>query len=399
MNINIEKAIQNKFLNRISGVEFIVSEKCQNNCKYCYRVKKHLSSPVSYIKPSLVKLFVENLTEMFHLTPDFFHNRKAELFGGEAMLNYKYLHDILDYLLNDVKFKEAIIPTNARMAQELTSYDLDHILDIAPGRIHLSLSVDGQPQDNQRPLSKYGRMLAYQEQINYDKLIALAKKRNCGFHPMLSFDSPETWFETFKFFLDRGVIPYLLEIRHSIPKEDTAECVKQLVYIRKYVDKYLKPELRKLVNTVNMSIVPRGLGCSAHTTLSIMPNGDVPFCHRVVDPPWVMANVLTKEFNISRAITLTAGHDHRNHPLCIACQIKTFCAGQCAGASYEYWGDPWIPIESICQFLKLKAYIMSLYFEDWSNIKNHLTYGTVNDLRKDIISIFGEKLVKELENL
>jgi len=399
-HVDILKSIQTKYLSRITSLELVVSEKCQNNCRYCYRVKHHNNSTVNYISLDRVKVLVNNLKDMFDLPDDFFHKRRLELFGGDALLDYAKLNDLLKYLNEKLQFNNCMIPTNARMAQELTTYDLEKILNIAPGKIHLSLSVDGDPQDNQRPLSKYGRMLGYQEKINYEKLIKIAKKYRCGFHPMLSFDTPHTWFDTFKFFLDQDVVPYLLEIRHAISKEYAIECVKQLVLIRKYIEKNLKPQLKRFANTVCFSIVPRGLGCSAHTTLTIMPNGDIPFCHRVIDPPWIMANVLTKENNISKLITLTSGHDHRNHPICIACKIKKICAGQCAGASYEYWGDPWIPIDSICNYTKLKTFIMSYYFEDWKNCKNYITDGfTFEDLRNEVYEIFGEKAIKSLLEL
>ncbi len=394
-------AIQNKFLNRISSIEYIVSEKCQNNCSYCYRIKKHVASSVQMIDVSRVKLFTDNLREMFDLDDNFFHIRRTELFGGDGLLDYQKAYDILDYLLNDVKYEICVIPTNARMVQELSTYDLEKLLNVSePGKVGLSLSVDGKPQDNQRPLSKYGRMMAYDSKINYKKLISIAKKYHCGFHPMLSFNSPETWFESFKFFAEQEVVPYLLEIRHPVTKEVSVECIKQLIFIRKYINTFDNDQMRKAANTIGMSIVPRGLGCSAHTTIPIMPNGDIPFCHRVIDPPQVMANVLTKEYDISKLITLTAGHDHRNHPLCAACAIKKACAGQCAGASYEYWGDPWIPIESICNYIKLKAFVMSYYFNDWKELRNHLTEGfTMDDLQKEVTDIFGQEVVESLLNL
>jgi len=393
------KAIQNKFLNRITSVEYVVSEKCQNNCKYCYRVKKHAASSIQMLNVNMIKIFTDNLREMFDLDDNFFHSRHAELFGGDGLLDYQKAYDILDYLLNDVGYQMCLIPTNARMVQELTNYDLEKLMNIAPGKIGLSLSVDGKPQDNQRPLSKYGKMLSYESDIDYERLINITKKYGCGFHPMLSFDSPETWFDSFKFFIDQGIIPYLLEIRHAVSKEIAVKCIKQLVLIRKYIDDAPK-KVKKMLNTIGMSIVPRGLGCSALTTISIMPNGDIPFCHRVIDAPQVMANVLTKEMNLSKLITLTSGYDHRNHPLCAACIIKKACAGQCAGASYEYWGDPWIPIDSICDYIKLKAYVMSTYFDDWKNLKGVLTNDlTMNDLKQEVINTFGKEQVESLLNL
>jgi len=389
--------INNKLLNRITSIEFIVSEKCQNKCDYCYRVKKHNQSSVTMIDSDLIELFCNNYLEMFNLDKSYFTTCFSELFGGDAMIDYQKLKRILDVLINKMKFKYCTIPTNARMVQELAPADLEDLVEVSNGKMFLSLSVDGEPQDSQRSLSKFGKMLSYDEKINYDKLMKMSEKYHFGFHPMLTFKSIDLWLDTVKFFKQYDILPYLLEVRHPISKEDSIKAVKEIIKIRHFVNEHYPSEVVRRSNTLCLSLVPRGLGCSALTTMAIMPNGDIPFCHRVVDKPWVFANVLTKEFNLDKAVTMTSGYDHRNHPLCMACGIRDICSGQCAGASYEYWGDPWIPIESICNFNKLKAFAMANYFSDWKNIysQNYLNCSN-EEFKNDLIDIYDEQTIKEM---
>jgi radical SAM protein with 4Fe4S-binding SPASM domain len=392
--MKVESIINNKILNRITSIELVVSEKCQNNCEYCYRVKKHNNSTCNYINPDIIRIFYRNFCELFGVDKDYLKTLSLELFGGDALLDYQKFKKILEISMNDYEFKCVIIPTNTRLINELHLADIEELLKVGK-RVAFSLSVDGEPADNQRPLSKYGKMLSYDEKLNYDKLIKLSKKFNFGFHPMFSFKNFDNWFDSFKFFADQEIYPYLLEIRHPITNEQAISCVRQLKYIRTYVDKLDNKELRRQLNTIYASRVPRGLGCSAHTTFTIMPNGDVPFCHRVVDPPWVSLNILTKEWDLSKHITLISGHHHANHPVCMVCPIRKLCTGQCAGASYEYWGDPWIPIQSICNYFLLKYYIFQELFDDWAINKKHIN---TDFLRSQVYNIFGEQQVKELLN-
>ncbi len=392
--MKVEKAIKNKILNRLTSIELVVSEKCQNNCSYCYRVKKHNNSTINYLNPKVIPMYLDRFCQFFDVPKDYLKSLTLELFGGDAFLDYEKLYKILEVSMNDYEFSNITIPTNARMVNELHIQDLKKILEVGK-RVRLSLSVDGEPSDNQRPLSKYGKMLSYEEKINYTKLIKVAKELKFGFHPMFSFNNCDTWYDTFLFFQEYNIYPYLLEVRHPISKEQSLKCVYQLMKIRKFVD-YLKDRnLKQLLNTIYASRIPRGLGCSAHTTFTIMPNGDIPFCHRVVDPPWVSANILTNEWDVSKHITLVSGHHHSNHPICMVCPIKTICSGQCVGASYEYWGDPWIPIESICNYMLLKTYIFSQSFKDWEEITNSINKRV---LEEKVFKIFGENKVKELLN-
>jgi radical SAM protein with 4Fe4S-binding SPASM domain len=236
-------------------------------------------------------------------------------------------------------------------------------------------------------------MLGYQEKIDYKYLFAIAKKFNCGLHPMFSFNTPENWFANFKFFIDHEFTPYLLEVRHPISVENTFKALNQLCLIKTYVNKYIKSkELRRRFNTTELSRTPRGLGCSAHTSLTIMPNGDIPFCHRVVDQPWVMANVLKKEISTDKLVTLVSGHHHSNHPECLTCPIKVYCSGNCAGASYEYWGDPWIPINSVCDYIRLKYYVFGNLFDSWEPFFKVVSK---EQLEKSVFETFGKERVEQ----
>jgi radical SAM protein with 4Fe4S-binding SPASM domain len=390
-----DNIVENKFLSRRSSLELVINEKCQNACKYCYRKYKHDNSNIFSLDAEIVKKHIYNLLDLFRQdSKEFFKNRSVELYGGDPLLNYKHSLDVIK-IVDSFKPKTVTVPTNARLVSELSDYDIGVLLNSTETRISLSLSVDGLPNEHNRPLSKIGKMLVHDETINYEKLFKIARKYGCGFHPMLPFDSIDNWLSVVKFFLEKfGVVPYLLEIRHSLSDDDIMKAVVQLAKIRDYYES-IDEKAVGMANTIRASVVPRGLGCSALTTITIMPNGDMPFCHRVIDPPWVYGNV-NYGVDISKMISLTSVFDHRNVPSCFACPIRMECSGQCAGACYEYWGNPWMPIPSVCNYMRLKTYIFSLRYDDWKrthkNKMDELKAVIEENMGSDVINKVLEKL-------
>jgi radical SAM protein with 4Fe4S-binding SPASM domain len=390
LNEDTKKLLDTKFLSRTTSVELVINEKCQNACTYCYRKNKHNKSDVFSVEPEQVKIMIERFFNLIQEDgKDFLKHRRIELFGGDALLEYGKIKEILK-IADSYSPISISIPTNGRLISELSEYDLISLFDIDTP-IGISLSVDGDPSDKQRPLSKIGKMLSYDDKINYEKLYKLAVKYGYGYHPMLSFKHIDKWFDTIKYFFDTyNIVPYLLEVRHSLSKNDIINAVIQLAKIRDYYAS-IDEKTIQMANTIRASRTPRGLGCSGLTTAYIMPNGDLPFCHRVVDKPWVYGNV-NYGIDISKAISLHTIYNHRNLPDCMVCPIRHYCNGQCQGACYEYWGDPWIPIPSVCDYNRLKFYIFALKYKDWKDmISNDL-----ESLKLKVLETFDEDTIKHI---
>ncbi len=381
----------NKYLNRISSIEFVISEKCQNACKYCYRVQHHNKSKISHITIEDFKLIINNLKHMFG--NDILQNRTIELFGGDPVLNYDILINIFEILkLNEID--HVVLPTNARLIQELTFNDIRKLIKSLKSKVFFSLSVDSPHMDNNRQLSKYGKMLCYNIDIDYDYIFKLTKQfpNIFSFHPMLSFNSISNWKKTVDFFYNKFKhIPYLLEVRHALSKSQSIEAVQKLIEIRQFgktLPEY--KEITNFANSISPSICPRGLGCSALTTLCIMPNGNIPFCHRLIESPYVFGNIFKQQFNKEMAISYTSLFDFKNLTSCINCNIRTICPGQCLGANFEYWGDAFIMNPTICDFFKLKMYGMMKNFKSFKNAySRHINF---DNLLYELKLIFGDDI-------
>jgi radical SAM protein with 4Fe4S-binding SPASM domain len=400
LDSNTKQLFDKKVLNKTTSLELVISEKCQNNCKYCYRTYKHDTSNIFSLEPSIVKSHIDKFLDIIQDDGTFFNQRSIELYGGDPLLDYQKAIEILK-IVDTYKPDFVVLATNARLLSELTDHDIDNFINSIDTKIHCSLSVDGDPSETNRPLSKIGKMLGYNEKIDYKRLLKISRKYNFGFHPMLSFTNSDKWLDTVKFFFhEMGLVPYLLEVRHALSKEDAVKSVGNLKRIRLFYENEFKdnPDQAKFCikksNTLRCSIIPRGLGCSALTTLHIMPNGDMPFCHRLVDPPWVYGNV-NYGFDISKVVSFTSIYNHRNLPECIICPIRDQCSGQCQGACYEYWGDPWMTIPSVCDYTRLKFYVFLKSFPNssWAGITKK------GKLEKSVFNIFDRKDIDMLIDL
>jgi len=391
----IEVKDEIKQYNRFTSVEFIIGTKCQNACKYCYRVP--YQNLGSYIDMSIenMKLYYNNAVEMGLISNN---NLQLELFGGEPIIDLDYFKNALIEFKD--KFNNIIIPTNGRILENLTDYEIEDLINASDNKMHISLSVDGPLMENiQRPLSNFGKMQGFKQNRNWDRLIYLSKKYDWGFHPMFWLEYADAWFDTFKWFIDNDVHPYLLEVRHGhYDDSKLIEGVYQLAKIIEYCIKY-NIDIKKL-NTTKLGIVHRGLTCSALTTLCINTDGCVYFCHRLLKPQFKIADLKTKEININNYIALGAGFDFRNFTSCISCPIRQYCCGPCIGMLDEYWdkrGAISIPIPSMCKYNLLKiGYFSYRKYKTWDFITD------TNKIHTAVFANFGHdiyhKLDKRLDN-
>lgn len=379
-----------KEYNRLINVEFIIGTKCQNACKYCYRVP--YQNRGEYIDMSLedMKLYYNNAVEMGLITNNALN---LELFGGDPIIDLDYFKSVIAEFKD--KFKNIIIPTNGRILENVSDYEIDSLIDLSDNKLAISLSVDGPLVENiQRPLSNFGKMQGFKQERNWDRLIHLSKKYGWGFHPMFWLEHPETWFDTFKWFIDNDLFVYLLEVRHGHHKDvNLIEGVYQLAKINEYCSKHNIN--KKPLNTILFFIVPRGLTCSALTTLFINSDGCVYFCHRLMNSRFKIANLRTKEINLNNYIALNAGYNFRNAATCMLCPIRDICPGPCLGMINEYWdnsGAISIPIPSMCKYNLLKAgYFIHRNYETWENINNS------NVIHDAVYANFGDNIYSILD--
>lgn len=375
--------------NRFINLEFIIGTKCQNACKYCYRVPYQNSGSFIDMSIEKMKMYYENSVEMGLISDKL---ESISVFGGDPIIDLDYFRSIVSEFKD--KTHVIVIPTNGRVLESISDSEIDSLLEISDGKLKISLSVDGPINENtQRPLSNFGKMQGFKQERNWDRLIYLSKKYGWGFHPMFWFENVTTWFDTWKWFVDNDLTVYTLEVRHGHKDDDVlAEGVYMLAKIIEYCNLY---NISNKFNSTNMSSTIRGLTCSALNTLYINSDGCAYFCHRVIEDQFKIADLVSKNINLNNYITLGAGFNFRNSASCLLCPIRHICPGPCIGMIDEYWdrrGCVSIPIPSMCKYYLLKnGYFIHRGYENWKNIN------ITDDIHEAVFHNFGPKIYKTLD--
>lgn len=375
--------------NKTTSVEFILGTQCQNSCAYCYRRIYQYDNPISPISISKLRLYFNNAKEMGLIhTPII-----LELFGGDPIVDLIYFKNLLSEFKDDVEY--FLVPSNGRILENLKDEDIDELIEASGKKLSISLSVDSPIQEPiKRPLSLLGQMQGFTDSRNWDRLIYLAKKYGWGFHPMFDFNNVDEWFNIFKYFVDNEVAVYLLEVRHPVTDNQAIKGAIQIGKIMKFVKEY---KIDFKFNAIDAHIIPRGLGCSALTTLTINTDGKTYFCHRLLKERYAIADLVTKEIDPTKYIMYSSGFDHKNSHYCMNCPLRISCGGYCVGMVDEYWdryGVESIPILSICKYYLLKSYILTQIDEGWKSL--NLDLDKIYHMLKDIYNIDPDEVLKEI---
>jgi len=346
---------------RRTSVEFIVGTKCQNACKYCYRVSCQNDGELLGTTVERMRMMYENAIDMGMID----RGTGIEIFGGDPITDYSFFKSVVEHFRDDTT--QFLVPTNGRIIENIKDAEIDALIEASGNKLSLSLSVDG-PQDMNRPMSQFGHMSGVPEERNWDRLFSLAKKYHWGFHPMLHFPTASLWFDTWKWFFDHDAHVYLLEVRHPI--DDPKNIVEGVYQLAKIILTCEKMNIKPAFNTTSPSRTPRGLGCSALTSLCINTDGRVYFCHRLMQERYLIADLVTKQVDMRKYVMLGAGYDFKNSATCMRCPIKKYCMTVCVGAADEYWqGAVSLPIPSTCKYALLKLFYLINRTNTWGAIR------------------------------
>lgn len=350
-----------KKYSRFSSVEFIIGTKCQNACSYCYRVNCQNDGPILPVSNERIKLYLKNAQEMGLVE----RPKSIEFFGGDPLINIDALNGWVDTLKYETDCIS--IPTNGRILESIPETLIQEMIDNAkPSRLFFSLSVDGLLEKENRPLSEFGRMQGFSSDRDWSKLFDIAKKFNMGFHPMLTFSTSHRWFDMWLHLYENASNVYLLEVRHGTG--DPSSLVDGVISIGKIINYCHANNIKNTFNATEMNTTLRGLPCAALMNMTINTDGKVYFCHRLLNERYLIADLVSKEINIRKFVSLGAGYNFKNSASCMQCPIRNVCPTMCVGAVDEYWGGAMsTPIPSVCAYYLLKYTALAKRFPEWKS--------------------------------
>ena len=336
-------------------------------------------------------MFYDNL--FFEIMPYIFNYYKYMTSYFPDLLDKNTIKDELGNIIEPV----ILIPSNMSFCADdekiiKTQKIVDEFAQMGI-RIYFSYSSDGIYATDIREKREV------QEEF-FDKVLAFCSKNNWGVHPMISYesincaiDNYEWWkkkFKQHKFI--HNTIPCFLEVRNPGWTQENIEKYKQfLIYVLNDTYKEYNCNVAELfeyhfrnyakqdnyyqfIGDTGYSLtkfnIHRPEGTSTEcglSTFDICINcGDLRIvpCHRLAYPQ-LSGGKFIKNQNNTQIINIEANENLNGYlnlismndldkPKCYKCAYKALCMKGCPGAQYEYFGDPYISIPNVCEFLMAK---------------------------------------------
>jgi uncharacterized protein len=149
-------------------ITFEITDACNLNCTYCvygelyadYDVRKNVwlaEQKAIFLLEYLNNLWQSNFNTSFH------KNIYISFYGGEPLMNMKFIKKIVDYIENQINSKTRIftftMTTNALLLHKNIDYLMEHHFD-------LLISLDGDKQNTAYRIDKQGNEI-------FDKVVAI----------------------------------------------------------------------------------------------------------------------------------------------------------------------------------------------------------------------------------
>lgn len=384
---------------RVSSLELYVTSECGQKCEYCYlrRYGDKLypesirnRDTILHNLEILLRFAVKSWPLLEHI----------DIFSGE-IVGTQIFFDILDLLLKYKKlgasYDTIIVPTNfSFIHDEHSTAKLQNYIDTlkdAGIRLSLSASLDGLLiEDITRPQKVYKP----RDEMFYDKAFAFMKHNLYCAHPMIAACSADKWVDNYKWFIDKcnqydmDVLDRVmtLEVRND---DWTDEAIAHyLEFLKFYCDYHfehrydgdpkhfakgvlgLAAENKGYTNFMLMDAVQIPTCSIAYQLTVRLGDLSIAPCHRTAYPELMYGKFVVENDEIVDieannpviATKILLSNQRKSHHGCDTCWNVNSCIRGCFGAQYEYGGEPFMPLLSVCKLFKAKSRFLIKWYRD-----------------------------------
>lgn len=400
-----------------SQLELIITPECNQKCDYCYitrfgnklypkEIRADHDTTLANIKKIMdylvyEKHFIFNQYELF----------AGDLFGTNLFFDtldvlypyFEYISRKAPEIFFDGPGKHAIIvPCNMRFVNndEIVAryFEYQEKFDKIHFELALSWSHDGKYAQDVREKVEF-------TDEYYDKAFKFIKKAGAGIHPMIStqaidhaIENFDWWVEMYEKYLPERMIngeymPIHLEVRNDGWTDEKIEKYLELLrhrlnwiveryngdidevarYLFRVGDTPLPHDCDQFDFVTNKPNTETSTSCALQNSLMIRVSdmAIVP-CHRTcythLIGGWFETNedgkiCGIKPGNVGQYID-TKSHNVLMAPECCICWNNYNCLHGCIGSQFEYSGELYLPIPSVCKMMKAKtSFILKMFVE------------------------------------
>lgn len=341
-----------------------IAHDCNLKCKYCFASEGEYKGSRKLMSPEIGKKAIDFVIK----NSGYRHNIEVDLFGGEPLMNFEAVKEIVDYAReaekNHNKNIRFTITTNATL---LNDENMDYI-DKQMGNV--VLSIDGRPEVNDNIRVRYDGSGTFKDIMPKIKSMVDRRQKGKQYYVRGTFTRENLdFYNDVMALADQGfgeisIEPVVLEDGHPLALRE-----EDLYVIFDQYDK-LTEELVKRRNKDNEfkfyhfaidinggpCIYKRISGCGAgHEYVAITPDGDIYPCHQFVgNEEFKMGNVFEETIDYNMSKMFKNGHIY-NKPKCMECWARFYCSGGCQANNYNFNKDIHIPYELGCQMMKKRV--------------------------------------------
>lgn len=338
-----------------------IAHDCNLRCKYCfasegdYKGKRELMS--FDVGKRAIDFVIKNSGPR--------HNIEVDLFGGEPVMNFDVVKQIVEY----AKAQEKIYNKDIRftITTNATLLDDDKMKYINENMTNVVLSIDGRKEVNDKIRVRVDGTGTYDSILPKIKKMVEIRDKGKQYYARGTFTRKNLDFyndvialanEGFKeISIEPVVLPDGDEL--AIREED-------LETIYGEYDKLSDEIIRRTKNgnpfkfyhfAIDINggpcVYKRISGCGAgHEYVAVTPSGDIYPCHQFVgNEKFIMGNVYDGIVKKDIVKKFKCGHVY-NKPECMKCWARFFCSGGCQANNYNFNGDICVPYHIGCEMMK-----------------------------------------------
>jgi len=334
---------------------------CNLKCKYCFADEGEYKGCRKTMSAEVGKKAIDYVIKKSGPRK----NIEVDLFGGEPLMAFDNIKEIVDYAREQEKIYNKNIRFTMTTNATLLNDEIMEYIDKNMGNI--VLSIDGRKDVNDKVRVRYDGSGCYDSILPKIKKMVEMRDKSKQYYVRGTFTRENTdFFQDVKHLADLGfeeisVEPVVLPDEHalSLRREDLPVIFEQ--YDKLYEDMLKRHKEGNEFKFYHFNIDLQGgpcvykriSGCGAgHEYVAITPDGEVYPCHQFVgNEEFKLGNIYEEGFNEELSNKFKKAHIY-NKPKCRDCWARFYCSGGCQANNFNFNGDMHIPYEVGCEMQK-----------------------------------------------
>ncbi|WP_055668015.1 thioether cross-link-forming SCIFF peptide maturase [Desnuesiella massiliensis] len=334
---------------------------CNLKCKYCFAEEGEYKGKRKMMSVEVGKKAIDFVIKKSGPR----RNIEVDLFGGEPIMAFENIKEIVDYAREQEKLFNKNIRFTMTTNATLLNDEIMEYIDKNMGNI--VLSIDGRKDVNDSVRIRYDGSGTYDSIMPKIKKMVDKRDKSKQYYVRGTFTRNNMdFFEDVmalanENFDEISVEPVVLPEDHelSLREEDLPTIFLQ--YDKLYSEMLKRHKEGEEFKFYHFNIDLQGgpcvykriSGCGAgHEYVAITPDGEIYPCHQFVgNKDFLLGNIYDETVDEKLSKEFRSAHIY-NKPLCKECWARFYCSGGCQANNFNFNGDIHIPYEIGCKMQK-----------------------------------------------